>query len=65
MLIRLVVVEGRVISDPPPRTAGRAAYLCRDPACWTLAEKRRALERALPVRMAGEDWMRLRAGILA
>ncbi|MGB9633423.1 MAG: RNase P modulator RnpM, partial [Chloroflexaceae bacterium] len=46
-LIRVVRdAEGRVTVDPTGKQKGRGAYLCHDPACWTAAIKRRALERA-------------------
>jgi len=63
-LLRLAAVDGALILNPR-RAAGRSAYLCPNPACWTLAEKRRAVERALAVRIPAEDWERLRQGILS
>jgi predicted RNA-binding protein YlxR (DUF448 family) len=62
-LHRLAVVDGGVVADPK-RVAGRSAYLCRDAACWALAEKRRALDRALELHASAQDWERLRQGIL-
>ena len=62
-LHRLGIADG-VIAVDPRRLSGRSAYLCRDPACWATAEKRRALDRALQVRTTPEDWERLRQGIL-
>ena len=62
-LYRLAVVDGAVVADPK-RVAGRSAYLCRDPACWALAEKRRALDRALELHASPQGWERLRQGIL-
>ena len=62
-LHRLAVVEGTVVVDPK-RVAGRSAYLCRDAACWALAEKRRALDRALELHATAQDGERLRQGIL-
>ena len=63
ILHRLGVVEGRVVVDPR-RVAGRSAYLCREGACWDLAEKRRGLDRALGGHATPQDWERLRQGIL-
>lgn len=64
-LVRFVRTEGgRVVPDPRGRAPGRGAYLCRDAACWTLAQKRRALERALHVTLGPEDWTAWRSGIL-
>jgi predicted RNA-binding protein YlxR (DUF448 family) len=57
------VVDGGLVADPK-RVAGRSAYLCRDAACWALAEKRRALDRALERHASAQDWERLRQGIL-
>lgn len=49
-LIRIVRdAEGRLAVDPSGRQRGRGAYLCSEPACWELALKRRALERALRI----------------
>jgi predicted RNA-binding protein YlxR (DUF448 family) len=62
-LHRLAVMDGQLVADPP-RVTGRSAYLCRDPACWALAEKRRALDRALELHTSAQDWARLRQGIL-
>jgi predicted RNA-binding protein YlxR (DUF448 family) len=62
-LHRLAVVDGGLVADPK-RVTGRSAYLCRDAACWALAEKRRALDRALELRTSAQDWERLRQGIL-
>lgn len=55
-LIRLVRdAEGRVSMDPTGKRPGRGAYLCHDPACWTMAIKRRALERALRLEQLHPD----------
>jgi predicted RNA-binding protein YlxR (DUF448 family) len=62
-LHRLALIDGKLVADPP-RATGRSAYLCRDPACWALAEKRRALDRALEFPTSAQDWERLRQGIL-
>jgi predicted RNA-binding protein YlxR (DUF448 family) len=62
-LHRLAVIDGAVAVDPK-RVSGRSAYLCRDAACWGLAEKRRALDRALELHTSAQDWERLRQGIL-
>ena len=62
-LHRLVLVDGGIVVDPS-RPAGRSAYLCRDERCWEVAEKRRALDRALDQRLTPHDWERLRQGIL-
>ena len=64
-LIRFVRDPGGKVSiDLRGRAPGRGAYLCRDPACWTLARKRRALDRALKVTVADQDWSTWRSGIL-
>jgi uncharacterized protein len=64
-LIRFVrLAEGRPSIDLGGRAAGRGAYLCRDEACWTLARKRRALDRALRVTVDADDWSSWRSGIL-
>ncbi|TMD83183.1 MAG: YlxR family protein [Chloroflexi bacterium] len=63
-LQRLAAVDGTLVLNPR-RVAGRSAYLCPNSSCWTVAEKRRAVERALAVRISAEDWDRLRQGILS
>ena len=62
-LYRLGLVDGSIVIDPR-RLAGRSAYLCRQGSCWQLAEKRRALDRALGVHATRQDWERLSQGIL-
>jgi hypothetical protein len=62
-LYRIALVEGSIVIDPR-RVAGRSAYLCREGACWDLAQKRRAVERALGLAVSAQDWERLRQGIM-
>jgi predicted RNA-binding protein YlxR (DUF448 family) len=63
-LVRLVRNAAGLAVDPTGRAPGRGAYLCRDPACWRAAEKKRSLERALGGPIRREDWGRLAEGIL-
>jgi uncharacterized protein len=64
-LIRFVRdAGGKALIDHRRRAPGRGAYLCRDPACWTLAQRRRTLDRALRVSVTPDDWSGLRSGIL-
>jgi predicted RNA-binding protein YlxR (DUF448 family) len=61
-LIRLVRTPGpAVVVDPSGKLNGRGAYLCPDDACWTQAERRRGLERALAVRLDATAWQNLLA----
>lgn len=62
-LHRFALVEGSVVVGPR-RVVGRSAYLCREGACWDLAQKRRALDRALGAPVTAGDWERLRQGIM-
>ncbi len=39
--------DGSVVLDPSGCLEGRGAYLCTDRACWTMALRRNALQRAL------------------
>jgi predicted RNA-binding protein YlxR (DUF448 family) len=48
-----------VAVDPTGKLNGRGAYLCHDPECWTLAQRRRALERALKVSLDEAAWQNL------
>jgi predicted RNA-binding protein YlxR (DUF448 family) len=64
-LIRFVRdAGGKALIDLRGRAPGRGAYLCREESCWTLARKRRALDRALRVQVGAEDWSGWRSGIL-
>jgi uncharacterized protein len=59
-LIRLVRIPGpTVVVDPSGKLNGRGAYLCPDDACWTQAQRRRGLERALSVRLDEAAWQNL------
>lgn len=46
-LIRVVRDGERAVPDPRRSAAGRGAYLHLDPGCLEIAERRRALRRAL------------------
>lgn len=41
--------DGRVSIDPTGKQPGRGAYLCHNPACWSQALRRNAIERALKI----------------
>ena len=61
-LIRLVRdPDGVARPDPTGRAHGRGAYLHSDPACWQLARRRRALERALRAEVPDRLWEELAA----
>jgi predicted RNA-binding protein YlxR (DUF448 family) len=61
-LVRLVrQASGEVVVDPSGKLNGRGAYLCPDEACWTQAERRRGLERALSARLDSTAWQNLLA----
>jgi predicted RNA-binding protein YlxR (DUF448 family) len=64
-LVRIVrTPQGEMQFDPTGRAHGRGAYLCADPACWQLAVRRSALERALSIPMNAELRERLEHGDL-
>jgi predicted RNA-binding protein YlxR (DUF448 family) len=52
-LLRFVRVEGRVVRDPDGRAPGRGAYLCRDPECLRLADRRGAFKRSVRAAVEG------------
>ena len=55
-LVRVVrTPSGDVAVDPTGKAAGRGAYLCRQPECWTAALRRSALAGALRVTLSAED----------
>lgn len=59
-LVRLVrTADGEVRIDSTGKLNGRGAYICRTDECWTLAERRKALERALSVRLDSATWQNL------
>jgi predicted RNA-binding protein YlxR (DUF448 family) len=56
LLVRVVrAPTGAVAVDPTGKGAGRGAYLCRQPECWTTALRRGALARALRVSLSEDD----------
>ncbi len=55
-LVRIVrAPNGTVTVDVTGKAAGRGAYLCQRPDCWTAALKRGALSHALKVPLSAED----------
>ena len=59
-LVRLVkAADSPVVVDPTGKLNGRGAYLCQDPACWTQAQRRKAVERALKVSLDEAAWQNL------
>jgi predicted RNA-binding protein YlxR (DUF448 family) len=65
-LVRVVrTPAGEVVLDATGRMAGRGAYLCADGACWQLAVRRSAVERALSVTLPPELRGRLELGDIA
>jgi predicted RNA-binding protein YlxR (DUF448 family) len=63
-LVRLAVVDGRVVADPGRRLGGRGAWLCPDPTCAERAARRGAFERGWRGRVLPPDLDQLR-GVLA
>ena len=57
-LVRVVrSPSGTVAVDATGKAAGRGAYLCRRPECWTAALRRGALVRALRATLVdGDRW---------
>jgi predicted RNA-binding protein YlxR (DUF448 family) len=50
--------DGTVSVDATGKANGRGAYLCADGSCWTIALKKKAIERALsaplPIELRGQ-----------
>lgn len=46
-LTRLVLRDHEIVDGTQPRLPGRGAYLHPDPDCFAMAERRRAISRAL------------------
>jgi predicted RNA-binding protein YlxR (DUF448 family) len=58
--VRLVAgASGEVVVDQTGKLNGRGAYLCHRPECWTLAQRRKAIERALKVSLDEAAWQNL------
>ncbi|MGE3269460.1 MAG: RNase P modulator RnpM [Chloroflexota bacterium] len=55
-MVRIVRAPGGAVSvDPTGKQSGRGAYLCLQPACWQVALKRRALDKALKTELSEAD----------
>lgn len=52
--------EGHVVIDATGKANGRGAYVCADPDCFELTQKRRRLDSALRVNLKDDDYARLR-----
>jgi predicted RNA-binding protein YlxR (DUF448 family) len=57
--------DGSVVVDSAGMLEGRGAYLCADAACWELALKRSALQRALRTSLPNELTTQLEQGEVA
>lgn len=65
-LIRIVrCPEGEVSIDLTGKKSGRGAYLCGKEACFKLAQKNRALDRALKAPVGAEVYEQLARDFLA
>jgi uncharacterized protein len=59
-LIRIVLTpEGETALDPTGKRSGRGAYICRNIDCFTLARKKKALDRSLKCTVSEEIYDRL------
>jgi predicted RNA-binding protein YlxR (DUF448 family) len=56
--------DGVVTLDPTGKANGRGAYLCADGSCWSVALKKKALERALSAPLPAELREQLERGEL-
>jgi predicted RNA-binding protein YlxR (DUF448 family) len=56
--------DGVVALDPTGKATGRGAYLCADGSCWSVALKKKAIERALSAPLPAELRERLERGEL-
>lgn len=54
-LIRIAGYEGKLTLDLNGRAKGRGVYLCKNnKQCWSLADKRKALERSFDMPITAE-----------
>jgi hypothetical protein len=59
-LLRIVrTSEGDVVVDTTGKVNGRGAYICAKLACFKLAEKKKAIQRALEVEIPKEILLKL------
>ena len=57
--------DGSVALDATGRANGRGAYLCADGSCWSVALKKKSIERALAAPLPGELRAQLERGEVA
>ncbi len=58
-LMRIVMTETGLAPDPTGKRAGRGAYLCDNPACWSRAASGDVLAKALKTSLSPEDRLTL------
>jgi predicted RNA-binding protein YlxR (DUF448 family) len=64
-LIRIVrSPQGEVAIDPSGKSSGRGAYICKKPECFTLAKKKKALDRSLESPISDEIYDRLQFDLM-
>ncbi len=54
-LIRIAGYEGEISLDETGKAKGRGVYLCRNPECFALARKKKAIQRGLGTEVSGEQ----------
>lgn len=57
--------DGTLSLDTSGRASGRGAYLCADRSCWSMALKRKSIERALSAPLPAEVRAQLESGTSA
>ena len=55
--------DGTVSIDTTGRANGRGAYLCADGSCWSVAIKKKAIERALGTALPADVRTHLEGGV--
>ncbi len=58
-LLRIVKVNDEISVDSYHKIQARGVYLCKNPECVTLAQKKRALERAFSGRVDTEVYQKI------
>lgn len=48
--------EGMILLDPNGRLSGRGAYICKNRDCLNMILKKKSLERAFSMKIAGETY---------
>lgn len=49
--------DGEIFADPTGKAAGRGAYICSEPACLTMLEKKKLLHKTFSTNVSEEVYL--------